>query len=560
MTQRLCTNAIATAAAIFLTHFAMAQTPSTDPPVWSVALGRASCAVTAAGGAKCWGANGQGQVGNGTSNTTESRPVDVIGLTSGVQSLAVGDAHTCALTLAGEVKCWGGNAAGQIGNGKVEGNIVLPPDGKVQGLGAVIVAIAAGRTHNCALTAAGGVKCWGENTHGELGNGSTADAVPTPVNVIGLSSGVKAIAAGVGYSCALMSTGGVKCWGWNQDHELGQASPADAISFISSPVDVSGLTSGVAAISIGLGSHACALMATGGVKCWGLTPGIGNTTDGRLPQAVIGLESGVFQVSAGYKHSCALLLTGAVKCWGGNLYGQLGSESSSSEVPSDVAGWGQSVARISAGEYATCVVLNGGGVQCVGLNDGPDGRLGYGGVDVYTSTPRNALGLSANGTTLVEFRYAPLDYYFLTSRPSEIAALDAVAGWVRTGNGFRAHAAPAIGSDGLNRYFFANVALKMSRGSHFYTSLQAEKDALFGLNPMNRGAPGLPFNEGVDSFIFAPTATGCAAGQTPVYRLFRGQTRFPDNPNHRFTTSLATYNQFVALGWDGEGIKMCSPN
>ena len=110
---------------------------------------------------------------------------------------------------------------------------------------------------------------------------------------------IVAIAAGQSHTCALTAAGGVKCWGWNAEHELGQASPADETPFIARPVDVSGLTSGVTAISIGLGSHTCALMATGGVKCCGLAPGISNTIAGDVPRNVVGLESGVFQVSAG---------------------------------------------------------------------------------------------------------------------------------------------------------------------------------------------------------------------------------------------------------------------
>ena len=93
--------------------------------------------------------------------------------------------------------------------------------------------------------------------------------------------------------------------------------------------------------------------------------------------------------------------------------------------------------------------------------------------------------------------------------------------------------------------------------------VQAERDALASLNATNAQTPRLPYNEGVDSYAFIPVVEGvggsCAAGQVPVFRIFRGQTRFPDNPNHRFTTDTAIYNSFVALGWDGEGVKFCTP-
>ena len=167
-------------------------------------------------------------------------------------------------------------------------------------------------------------------------------------------------------------------------------------------------------------------------------------------------------------------------------------------------------------------------------------------------------------TTMVEYYFPALDYYFITSRASDIALLDGIAAWQRTGKSFAVYAQAHPGSTAINRYYFDQVAVKNSRGSHFYTLVQTEKDLLASLNPINSQAPRLPYNEGVDSFAFAPVVEGvggsCAAGLTPVYRIFRGQAKFPDNPNHRFTTDVAIYNAFVALGWDGEGVKFCVPS
>ncbi len=166
--------------------------------------------------------------------------------------------------------------------------------------------------------------------------------------------------------------------------------------------------------------------------------------------------------------------------------------------------------------------------------------------------------------TLTEYIYNPLNYYFLTSRDTEKAALDALPGWARTGQSFSTRSFADPGALGISRYYFDQIARNQTRGSHFYTLVNSEKTALLGLNPNNLSLPRVPFNEGIDSYAFAPVIEGvggsCAAGQTPVYRLFRGQARFPDDPNHRFTTSLALYNQFAALGWDGEGVKLCAPN
>jgi hypothetical protein len=171
---------------------------------------------------------------------------------------------------------------------------------------------------------------------------------------------------------------------------------------------------------------------------------------------------------------------------------------------------------------------------------------------------------SPTTTAMVEYYFAALDYYFITSRGSDIALLDTLSAWQRTGKSFKVYTDAQPGSSAINRYYFDQVAVNHSRGSHFYTLVQLEKDLLAGQNPTNSQTPRLPYNEGVDSYAVAPLVEGvggsCAAGLTPVYRVFRGQIRFPDNPNHRFTTDTAIYNSFVALGWDGEGVKFCAPN
>ena len=162
-----------------------------------------------------------------------------------------------------------------------------------------------------------------------------------------------------------------------------------------------------------------------------------------------------------------------------------------------------------------------------------------------------------------EYYYTPLDYYFITSRDSDKAGLDGISGWTRSGRTFAAFSAPIAGTSGLTRYYFDKVAAKASRGSHFYTVLDSDRDALSALNPTNSTAATLPYFEGNDSFAYPPIASGasgsCPVGTQTVYRVFRGNTRFPDNPNHRFTTDLALYQQFVALGWDADGVNFCVP-
>ncbi len=167
---------------------------------------------------------------------------------------------------------------------------------------------------------------------------------------------------------------------------------------------------------------------------------------------------------------------------------------------------------------------------------------------------------------VIEYRFVPLDYYFITSRPTEQQLLEGLTGFERTGERFfvfEADATPAGSRAALTRFFFDRIARKESRGSHFYTLLDDERKALRSQNPSNAPTPRLPFDEGTDSWAALPVVPGvggrCATGLLPVYRLFRGNVRFPDDPNHRFTVRTDIYNDFVARGWDGEGVRFCVP-
>ncbi|MFN8489085.1 MAG: cohesin domain-containing protein [Caldilineaceae bacterium] len=331
-----------------------------------------TCALTTGGGVKCWGVNDEGQLGDGTT-ITRTTPIDVSGLTSGVQAIAAGDAHTCAVTTAGGVKCWGANYDGELGNGATTNR---PTPGDVTGLTSGVKALATGAYHTCALTTTGGVKCWGDNGWGQLGDGTKIPRL-TPVNVSGLTSGVQAIAAGAYHTCALMTTGGVKCWGGADYGQLGDGATTNRPT----PGDVSGLTTGVQAIAAGE-AHTCALLTTGGVKCWGYNNtgqlGDGTTANRPTPNAVSGLTTGGQALAAGYGHTCALLTNGGIKCWGANDNGQLGdgTDSSSHATPGDVTGLTTGGQTVSGGYAHTCALVTGGGVKCWG--DNSRGQLGDG--------------------------------------------------------------------------------------------------------------------------------------------------------------------------------------
>lgn len=329
-----------------------------------------ACAVVASGGVACWGANGSGRLGDGTTVDRPS-PVAVVGL-GDVVAIGLGAEHGCALTRAGAVKCWGRNSDGRLGDGTTIDRSTPVP---VVGLTSGVVAIGAGDAHSCALTTAGAVKCWGSNRNGRLGDGTVTDS-PTPVEVTGLTDGVAAIAVGGAHGCALTSGGAVKCWGYGWSGQLGNGSGDDAPE----PVDVVGLGEGIAAIAAGA-EHGCALTLSGGVACWGRNDdgqlGDGTTVTRHVPVGVIGAGDGIAAVALGTNHGCALPIAGGARCWGDDSGGQLGSGASGPvTTPVDLAGLPAEAAAIGGGRAHGCALIVDGRVLCRGGNT--RGQLGDG--------------------------------------------------------------------------------------------------------------------------------------------------------------------------------------
>lgn len=303
---------------------------------------------------------------------------------NGMTKIATGGDHSCAVNGAGAVLCWGSNVVGQLGNAiKEESRTPVA----VSGLGSNVSAIAAGDAHSCALTGEGAVYCWGENDGGKLGNGTTEDS-STPLPVSGLGSGIRAITAGTSHTCALTNGGAVLCWGWNWDGQLGNNTRVNSHT----PVTVSGLSSGVLAISAG-GGHTCALVSGGSVQCWGwnVYGQLGNSRneDSPVPVSVDALGGAVIALTTGYSHSCALLSTGFVQCWGDDSYGQLNGNSEARSSPVLVDGLGGSVAAIASREFHTCALTNLGAVKCWGSN--VFGQLGNG------TLPRRRIVVEVSG-------------------------------------------------------------------------------------------------------------------------------------------------------------------
>ncbi len=382
-------------AALLLASLARPAT-TTAATATAIATGqRHTCALTDAGAVLCWGSDDAGQLGNGVVPTTDQLiPGAVSGLSSGVTAIAAGNAHTCALTTAGAIRCWGYNPHGQLGAGS--SNRIHATPVSVVGLVRGVTAIAAGGFSTCALTDAGAVWCWGSDRNGQLGNGGTNIDWPTPRPVSRLSSGIAAITVGGSHACALTDTGAVWCWGDDRSGQLGDGGAIRWNSESSVPVAVSGLDSGVAAIAAG-GNHTCALTNGGALLCWGLGNdgqlGNGGYTHRSAPVAVSGLSSGVTAVAAGRDHTCALTDAGAVLCWGSGGFGALGDGDAyhtGRSTPVAVSGLSSGVTAVAAGEDHTCALTDAGDVRCWGW-DG-HGQLGDGGTNESRSTPTGVVG------------------------------------------------------------------------------------------------------------------------------------------------------------------------
>ncbi len=370
-----------------------------------------TCALTAVGGVKCWGDNFLGELGAETTESCYSdspcstTPVDVVGLSRGVAAIAVGGTHTCALIEAGGVKCWGNDSMEALGDGAPGLDYRIPTPVDVTGLTSEVVSVAAGGGHTCVLTTAGGVKCWGSNMGGQVGDGTAGtypySTKPIPVDVTGLTSGVVSVAAGGGHTCALTTADGVKCWGSNEFGQLGnEMTESCELGYPCSatPVDVAGLGAGVIAIAAG-DYHTCALTTLGGIKCWGRNLhgqlGDGTIDDRTTPVKVVGLGSDVTAIAGGSEHTCALTSAGGVKCWGDNVFGQLGNgDIFKQTTPVDVMGLGKGVIAIAAGDYHTCALTT-GGVKCWGRNE--EGQLGDG-TTTERTTPVDVVGLDPAGS------------------------------------------------------------------------------------------------------------------------------------------------------------------
>jgi alpha-tubulin suppressor-like RCC1 family protein len=384
--------------------------------------------------------------------------------------IGTGHNHTCAVTSAGAAECWGDDGYNQIGNWAVALSSEVPIP--VTGLTSGVTAIAVGGSHSCALMTTGTVKCWGRGSDGQLGHGSSPSSVSAPVDVSGLTD-VTAISAGDNHSCAITSTGAARCWGDNFYGQLGNGNTGTDSNV---PVNVTDRTSGTATISAGA-YYSCAVTSSGAAQCWGLNDsgqlGNANTgTNSNVPVNVSGRSTGTATIDTGVTSTCAVTTTGAAQCWGRNNRGQLGNANTgtNSNVPVNVSGRSTGTASIDVGWWTACATTTAGATQCWG--DNSYGQLGDN-TGTNSNVPVDVVGFS-DGTSAVSTN---------GSHSCAIASSGVASCWGFSGSG------------------------QLGAGTRTFSWLPLTVQGSFG----NVATPGIPGN--VDLLWWAP---GNGAGQSEI--------------------------------------------
>lgn len=330
----------------------------------TVAGGMHSCTLTSAGEVFCWGGNSTGQLGNG--RTTRSQAPERVDGGPRFRDIAAGVAHTCALSTGGEAFCWGGNESGQLGDGSAAARTT---PARVAG-GRAFASLHAGRSHSCGLTRRGEVFCWGANDYGQLGDGSRT---PRRLPVRSGDLTFEEVATGWNHTCAVTRRGETFCWGQNADGQLGTGDLAD------SPTPrLAGGGRAFARLAAG-GAHTCALAAGGAAFCWGRNQhgqlGDGTAVSRSQPVPVAGGIT-FASLTAGGAHTCGLTPGGEAFCWGRNAYGQLGDGTTTDRAaPVRVEG-GLRFRRLHASGAHTCAITRQGEQFCWGYN--VEGQVGDG--------------------------------------------------------------------------------------------------------------------------------------------------------------------------------------
>jgi len=353
-----------------------------------------SCAIALNGRAYCWGSGNNGKLGNGsTANSRVPVAVNTSGVLAGktIKQISAGENHTCVIASDDRAYCWGGNKNGQLGNGSTA-NSNVPVAVNMSGVlaGKTIKQMSVEFSTSCVVASDNKVYCWGNNSKGQLGNGSTANSnVPVAVNMSGVLAGktIKEVTTGGFHTCALDTSNKMYCWGLNSSGRLG-GGLTSTLSNVPVAVNMSGVLAGKTIKQMSTGySSTCAIASDDRAYCWGSGNngqlGNGSTADSRVPVAVnmSGVLAGktIKQILAGGDHGCVVASDDKMYCWGLNNNGELGNNSSvNSSVPvavnTDGVLAGKTIRQMSAGLSSTCAVDSEYNMYCWGYND--NGQLG----------------------------------------------------------------------------------------------------------------------------------------------------------------------------------------
>jgi alpha-tubulin suppressor-like RCC1 family protein len=360
---------------IWLTGGPATPTPTpTTPPgtLVAVSTGRIhTCAVHADRTLWCWGSNSSGQLGDGTT-TDRDVPVQESTHASDWSAVTGGFAHTCAVKTSGTLWCWGSNSNGQFGDGSTAGSdfpVQETTDARDW------AAVSAGQAHTCAVKTSGTLWCWGYNSNGQLGDAGTVDSA-VPVQESTHASDWDAVTARYAYTCAVKTAGTLWCWGSNSSGQLGDGTTTGSAV----PVQESTHASDWAAVSARY-LHTCAIKTAGTLWCWGSNSsgqlGDGTTTGSAVPVQESTHASDWASVSVGFAHTCAVKTAGTLWCWGSNSNGQFGDGTTTgSAVPVQESTHASDWASVTVAFADTCAVKTSGTLWCWGYNS--NGQLGDG--------------------------------------------------------------------------------------------------------------------------------------------------------------------------------------
>jgi alpha-tubulin suppressor-like RCC1 family protein len=329
----------------------------------------------------CWGSNGSGQLGDGTT-TQASSPVTVSGGLAW-SDVSAGQGTTCGVTTGGSLYCWGAGGLGQLGNGGTSSSSVPVRESTAATIWSSVTSTFGGTS--CALKADGTAFCWGANADGEIGDGSTTDR--TSPTASGAISDWTSISGGDRSVCGVRSDHAVWCQGYDGNGELGQHHGVA----VGSPTPV--IPGAGPWLSGSTGDEGgCGVQSNGTLWCWGDATngqtGVGGAT-GNVTTPTAGPADLWSEVSVGETHTCGVTTSGSLYCWGENSSGQLG-QGDTTDQPAPVAVGASGVgtwSAVSAGYYSTCAIAatgaNAGGLYCWGMNS--SGQVGNGGTAVQTS-------------------------------------------------------------------------------------------------------------------------------------------------------------------------------